>query len=350
MLNHTRTILTLTGLLFTAGCSSTGPTASSIDEKMLEYGGSSHALIEVDTDSILKAFMDKRIDIIQMQLHEAQIHHTSLQTTSSDGAVSIQNPDQFQAALDILKSQIPSVGTKGENSSTITFNLSAEEEDGIRETSIAATMHRLQNWHGYGFGDGDKLLVERNGKSNLLTLQFPVGNKPEGAERLLNIPMNTRLTFHILNPIKQLRLNKAEAALAYLYLGLMSKGFKKDSRQPKKRVPVLKSPLFSSNEIQSAEIVMRPDGLPTVHLKLNTQDVQIFQNSVGKTLAVVENDKIIMRVLIEGPEKAQTIILGGNLSIQQSRRLMDYLLKAYSPAPIKIIQEWVSSPPYDQSG
>lgn len=304
----------------------------------LDLQGGSHLLLQVDTEALRAERISNLAEDVDNALSQARIPHRRPVRGDASVTVTINDPEQADAALQALRALVrPSLTTgsadlnvsRGQTPDQFVVALSAdaisrEASDAVAQ-SIEVIRRRVD-----ALGTREPS-ISRQG-DNRIVVQAPGESDPQ---RLMEVIGQTaRLTFHEVGPND--RLGEALAT------GRTPPGWmiRTEAGQP---YLLRERPLLTGEMLTNATVAYDQNNQPAVGLSFNGEGARIFgrytTQNVGESFAIVLDDEIISVARIISPIPGGTGQITNVGGLERASELALLLRSGALPAPLTVEEQ-----------
>jgi preprotein translocase subunit SecD len=301
----------------------------------LDLQGGSHLLLEVDSKTVIREYLESLVDSMRIELRQARIRYQGLGIEGDTAKVTIKDPAKTEQARQLLRVLDTDTQTETDGN-RITLILT---EKTIRNRKVAAVQQSIEIVRRRVDETGTREpTIQRQGDDRIL-VQLPGVDDPERIKRLLG--KTAKMTFHLVD-----QRNSVEAAMA----GRVPPGSRllqsdDAGSDGQARMYLIRKRVMVSGDtlIDSQPSTDSRTNQPVVTFRFDSAGAKRFgsatSKNVGKLFAIVLDGKVISAPIIREP------ILGGNGQISgtftfQSAQDLALLLRAGAlPAPLTILEE-----------
>ncbi len=310
----------------------------------LDLRGGSHLLLEVQSDEVLKEYLESIVEGTRAELRRAKINYRNLRVdggTTDEASlhvgVDIVDADKVDEARRLLR-EIES-GTlldsddlaNGGVRYTITLNekTARDRRNSAIQQSIEIVRRRIDET---GVREPT---IQRQGTDRIL-VQLPGLDDPEQVKRLLG--KTAKMTFHLVDTE-----NSIESAIA----GRVPPGTMlladHDSASPEMYLIHKRVMVSGENLVDAAPSTDQRTGQPVVSIRFDTRGAKLFgkatTENVNKPFAIVLDGKVISAPRINEPILGGSAQISGNFTFQTAQELALLLRAGALPAPLIILEE-----------
>ena len=297
----------------------------------LDLQGGSHLLLEVDSKTVIREYLDSMVDAARIELRRDKIRYQGLGISGNGIQVTIKDEEKVDEARKLLRA-IERDAVLDEDDGRIVMTLN---ERMIRDRKTAAVQQSIEIVRRRVDETGTREpTIQQQGDDRIL-VQLPGVDDPERIKRLLG--KTAKMSFHLVD-----QRNSVESAMAgrippgsWL---LPSEG--EDGRMYliRKRVMVSGDTLIDAQPSTDSRT-----NEPVVTFRFDTAGAKRFgsatSKNVGKLFAIVLDRKVISAPVIREPILGGSGQISGSFSFQSAQDLALLLRAGALPAPLTILEE-----------
>ena len=297
----------------------------------LDLQGGSHLLLEVDSKTVIREYLDSMVDAARIELRRDKIRYQGLGISGNGIQVTIKDEEKVDEARKLLRA-IERDAVLDEDDGRIVMTLN---ERMIRDRKTAAVQQSIEIVRRRVDETGTREpTIQQQGDDRIL-VQLPGIDDPERIKRLLG--KTAKMSFHLVD-----QRNSVESAMAgrippgsWL---LPSEG--EDGRMYliRKRVMVSGDTLIDAQPSTDSRT-----NEPVVTFRFDTAGAKRFgsatSKNVGKLFAIVLDRKVISAPVIREPILGGSGQISGSFSFQSAQDLALLLRAGALPAPLTILEE-----------
>ena len=306
----------------------------------LDLQGGSHLLLEVDSKTVIREYLESLVDTMRIELRKARIRYQGLGVEGNAAKVTIKDPAQTEQAWQLLRE------LDADTETTIDGNrifLTLTEKT-IRDRKVAAAQQSIEIVRRRVDETGTREpTIQRQGDDRIL-VQLPGIDDPERIKRLLG--KTAKMTFHLID-----NRNSVEAAMA----GRVPPGSRllpSDDVDPngRSRMYLIRKRVMVSGDtlIDSQPSTDGRTNEPVVTFRFDSAGAKRFglatSKNVGKLFAIVLDGKVISAPVIREAILGGSGVISGNFTTAGARDLALLLRAGALPAPMKILEERTVGP------
>ena len=297
----------------------------------LDLQGGSHLLLEVDSKTVIREYLDSMVDAARIELRRDKIRYQGLGISGNGIQVTIKDEEKVDEARKLLRA-LERDAVLDEDDGRIVMTLN---ERMIRDRKTAAVQQSIEIVRRRVDETGTREpTIQQQGDDRIL-VQLPGIDDPERIKRLLG--KTAKMSFHLVD-----QRNSVESAMAgrippgsWL---LPSEG--EDGRMYliRKRVMVSGDTLIDAQPSTDSRT-----NEPVVTFRFDTAGAKRFgsatSKNVGKLFAIVLDRKVISAPVIREPILGGSGQISGSFSFQSAQDLALLLRAGALPAPLTILEE-----------
>ena len=299
----------------------------------LDLQGGSHLLLEVDSRTVIREYLEAMVDSMRMELRKSRIRYKGLGITKDGAKVTIKELDKLDEARSLLTDIDPSAqATTSDNQIFLTLTKKALQERKISavQQSIEIVRRRVDET-----GTREPT-IQRQGEDRIL-VQLPGVEDPDRIKRLLG--KTAKMSFHLVD-----QRNSVESAKA----GRVPPGswlLPSDDKDQQGRMYLIRKRVMVSGDtlVDSQPSYDSRTNEPVVNFRFDAVGAKKFglttSKNVGKLFAIVLDRKVISAPVIREPILGGSGQISGSFSIQEAQDLSLLLRAGALPAPLKILEE-----------
>ena len=297
----------------------------------LDLQGGSHLLLEVDSKTVIREYLDSMVDAARIELRRDKIRYQGLGISGNGIQVTIKDEEKVDEARKLLRA-LERDAVLDEDDGRIVMTLN---ERMIRDRKTAAVQQSIEIVRRRVDETGTREpTIQQQGDDRIL-VQLPGIDDPERIKRLLG--KTAKMSFHLVD-----QRNSVESAMAgrippgsWL---LPSEG--EDGRMYliRKRVMVSGDTLIDAQPSTDSRT-----NEPVVTFRFDSAGAKRFgsatSKNVGKLFAIVLDRKVISAPVIREPILGGSGQISGSFSFQSAQDLALLLRAGALPAPLTILEE-----------
>ncbi|MEE2698085.1 MAG: protein translocase subunit SecD [Pseudomonadota bacterium] len=299
----------------------------------LDLQGGSHLLLEVDSRTVIREYLEALVDSMRMELRKARIRYKGLGITEDGAKVTIKDSEKLDESRRLLGKIDPSAQATTNGSQivlTLTKQALLERKTSAVQQSIEIVRRRVDET-----GTREPT-IQRQGEDRIL-VQLPGVEDPDRIKRLLG--KTAKMSFHLVD-----QRNSVESAMA----GRIPPGswlLPSDDKDQKGRMYLIRKRVMVSGDtlVDSQPSYDSRTNEPVVNFRFDSVGAKKFgattAKNVGKLFAIVLDRKVISAPVIREPILGGTGQISGSFSIQEAQDLSLLLRAGALPAPLKILEE-----------
>ena len=297
----------------------------------LDLQGGSHLLLEVDSKTVIREYLDSMVDAARIELRRDKIRYQGLGISGNGIQVTIKDEEKVDEARKLLRA-LERDAVLDEDDGRIVMTLN---ERMIRDRKTAAVQQSIEIVRRRVDETGTREpTIQQQGDDRIL-VQLPGIDDPERIKRLLG--KTAKMSFHLVD-----QRNSVESAMAgHIPPGswlLPSEG--EDGRMYliRKRVMVSGDTLIDAQPSTDSRT-----NEPVVTFRFDSAGAKRFgsatSKNVGKLFAIVLDRKVISAPVIREPILGGSGQISGSFSFQSAQDLALLLRAGALPAPLTILEE-----------
>ena len=298
----------------------------------LDLQGGSHLLLEVDSSTVIREYLEAMVDSIRVELRKARIRYKELGLTQDGAKVTIKDLGKLSDARRLLSEIDINAKTTTNNNQiflTLTKKAILERKTSAVKQSIEIVRRRVDET-----GTREPT-IQRQGEDRIL-VQLPGVEDPERIKRLLG--KTAKMSFHLVD-----QRNSVESAMA----GRIPPGswlLPSDNKEQKRMYLIKKRVMVSGDTlVDSQPGYDSRTNEPVVNFRFNAMGAKRFgattSKNIGKLFAIVLDRKVITAPVIREPILGGSGQISGSFTIQEAQDLSLLLRAGALPAPLKILEE-----------
>ena len=297
----------------------------------LDLQGGSHLLLEVDSKTVIREYLDSMVDAARIELRRDKIRYQGLGISGNGIQVTIKDEEKVDEARKLLRA-LERDAVLDEDDGRIVMTLN---ERMIRDRKTAAVQQSIEIVRRRVDETGTREpTIQQQGDDRIL-VQLPGIDDPERIKRLLG--KTAKMSFHLVD-----QRNSVESAMAgrippgsWL---LPSEGEDGLMYLIRKRVMVSGDTLIDAQPSTDSRT-----NEPVVTFRFDTAGAKRFgsatSKNVGKLFAIVLDRKVISAPVIREPILGGSGQISGSFSFQSAQDLALLLRAGALPAPLTILEE-----------
>ena len=297
----------------------------------LDLQGGSHLLLEVDSKTVIREYLDSMVDAARIELRRDKIRYQGLGISGNGIQVTIKDEEKVDEARKLLRA-LERDAVLDEDDGRIVMTLN---ERMIRDRKTAAVQQSIEIVRRRVDETGTREpTIQQQGDDRIL-VQLPGVDDPERIKRLLG--KTAKMSFHLVD-----QRNSVESAMAgrippgsWL---LPSEGEDRRMYLIRKRVMVSGDTLIDAQPSTDSRT-----NEPVVTFRFDTAGAKRFgsatSKNVGKLFAIVLDRKVISAPVIREPILGGSGQISGSFSFQSAQDLALLLRAGALPAPLTILEE-----------
>ena len=297
----------------------------------LDLQGGSHLLLEVDSKTVIREYLDSMVDAARIELRRDKIRYQGLGISGNGIQVTIKDEEKVDEARKLLRA-LERDAVLDEDDGRIVMTLN---ERMIRDRKTAAVQQSIEIVRRRVDETGTREpTIQQQGDDRIL-VQLPGIDDPERIKRLLG--KTAKMSFHLVD-----QRNSVESAMAgrippgsWL---LPSEGEDRRMYLIRKRVMVSGDTLIDAQPSTDSRT-----NEPVVTFRFDSAGAKRFgsatSKNVGKLFAIVLDRKVISAPVIREPILGGSGQISGSFSFQSAQDLALLLRAGALPAPLTILEE-----------
>ena len=297
----------------------------------LDLQGGSHLLLEVDSKTVIREYLDSMVDAARIELRRDKIRYQGLGISGNGIQVTIKDEEKVDEARKLLRA-LERDAVLDEDDGRIVMTLN---ERMIRDRKTAAVQQSIEIVRRRVDETGTREpTIQQQGDDRIL-VQLPGIDDPERIKRLLG--KTAKMSFHLVD-----QRNSVETAMAgrippgsWL---LPSEGEDRRMYLIRKRVMVSGDTLIDAQPSTDSRT-----NEPVVTFRFDSAGAKRFgsatSKNVGKLFAIVLDRKVISAPVIREPILGGSGQISGSFSFQSAQDLALLLRAGALPAPLTILEE-----------
>lgn len=298
----------------------------------LDLQGGSSLLLEVEIEAVLKERLLNLRNETRKLLRKNRIGYQNLDIKNDTISLTLRKADQREAAYKALKKLGQEVFVNTTESGRITISYSnqaiQEQKKVVLDQSIEVVRRRIDE-----MGTKEPL-IQRQGTNRIL-LQLPGVGSPDEAKRLLG--KTAKLSFHAVRP---------EGGLGTIQVLYQRE---RSGHHSETLMTLEEEPLVTGDMLIDARPNMNQQTSEwEVHISMDSTGARIYgdftKHNVGKPVAIVLDNKIIVAPIINQPIPSGQSLISGGFSAKEAHELAMLLRAGSLPAPLKILEERTVGP------
>jgi preprotein translocase subunit SecD len=303
----------------------------------LDLRGGSHLLLNVDFDKYLIDQLEIQADSIRQELRNKKLGYKNLQAHNDKITFVLRDKEDLPKVQTALKSLDNTMHVEVRDDK-IELKYSERKLTDLKlkliEQSIEIIRMRVDE-------TGTKEpIIQRQGENNIL-LQVPGLEDPSSLKNLLG--KTAKLTFHLVDD----SVSTEDALRGAIPVG--AELIKSDAAQGEEYyVLIKKKAVVNGDLLNDARVGFDQFQQPIVEFSFNTLGAKLFadvtKSNVGKRLAVVLDNKLLVAPSIREPIIGGRGSISGSYSMQSASELALLLRSGALPAPLKVIEERTVGP------
>ncbi len=310
----------------------------------LDLQGGSHLLLNVETDAVIREYLEAMIDSIRTELRKARIRYRELgvmATDPDDGeagvSVRIVNAEDREKAFELLRDLEPGTvaeaGDDGRISLVMDEQTAAERKRSAIQQSIEIVRRRIDE-------TGVREPTIQSQGTDRILVQLPGVDDPERIKRLLG--KTAKMTFHLVDTENSL----SDAIAGRIPPGsrLMDSLDELDaSGQPLKYLIRKRVMVSGETLVDSQPSFDQRTNEPVVTFRFDSRGAKKFgdvtSKNVGRPFAIVLDGRVISAPVIREAILGGNGQISGSFSVQGAQDLALLLRAGALPAPLTILEE-----------
>ncbi|MDA1089556.1 MAG: protein translocase subunit SecD [Proteobacteria bacterium] len=299
----------------------------------LDLQGGSHLLLEVDSKTVIREFLESMVDAARVELRKAKVRYQGLGISENGIQVTIMDEAKVTEAKELMRG-VERDAVLEENDGRIVMTLS---ERMIRDRKTSAVQQSIEIVRRRVDETGTREpTIQQQGVDRIL-VQLPGVDDPERIKRLLG--KTAKMSFHLVD-----QRNSVESAMA----GRIPPGswlLPSDDKGDAGRMYLISKRVMVSGDtlIDSQPSFDSRTNEPVVTFRFDSAGAKRFgaatSKNVGKLFAIVLDRKVISAPVIREPILGGSGQISGSFSIQGAQDLALLLRAGALPAPLTILEE-----------
>lgn len=305
----------------------------------LDLQGGSYLLLEVDTNYVVKEHLNSLVESIRSTLRKEKVKYADLGLAGKD-SVKVRLLDGGD--VERMRTDLRRLDT------TAAFDIAADgtvvyryDEQALRgrinqavEQSLEIVRRRIDE-----MGTREPS-IQRQGADRIV-VQLPGVKDPDRIKALLG--KTAKLTFHMVDDAA----SPEDARAGRLPVGTVLLPSAENERGLPSSYVVRKRVEVGGDMLTDAQATFA-DGRPVVSFKFSAAGAKKFgeatRDNVGKSLAIVLDDKVISAPRVNEPIMGGAGIISGGFSVSQAKDLAVLLRAGALPAPLNVLEERTVGP------
>ncbi|MBC8337439.1 MAG: protein translocase subunit SecD [Alphaproteobacteria bacterium] len=299
----------------------------------LDLQGGSHLLLEVDSRTVVREYLEAMVDSMRIELRKARIRYSGLGITGDGAEVRIKDTAKLDEARKLLREIDPNAAATTDGDK-IVLTLS---EQALRDRKSSAVQQSIEIVRRRVDETGTREpTIQRQGDDRIL-VQLPGVDDPDRIKRLLG--KTAKMSFHLVD-----QRNSVESAMA----GRIPPGswlLPSDDKDEQGRMYLIRKRVMVSGDtlVDSQPSYDSRTNEPVVTFRFDSAGAKRFgsatSKNVGKLFAIVLDRKVISAPVIREPILGGSGQISGSFSIQGAQDLALLLRAGALPAPLTILEE-----------
>ena len=297
----------------------------------LDLQGGSHLLLEVDSKTVIREYLDSMVDAARIELRRDKIRYQGLGISGNGIQVTIKDEEKVDEARKLLRA-IERDAVLDEDDGRIVMTLN---ERMIRDRKTAAVQQSIEIVRRRVDETGTREpTIQQQGDDRIL-VQLPGIDDPERIKRLLG--KTAKMSFHLVD-----QRNSVESAMA----GRIPPGsWLMPSEGEDRRMYLIRKRVMVSGDtlIDAQPSTDSRTNEPVVTFRFDSAGAKRFgsatSKNVGKLFAIVLDRKVISAPVIREPILGGSGQISGSFSFQSAQDLALLLRAGALPAPLTILEE-----------
>ena len=306
----------------------------------LDLQGGSHLLLSVETEAVIREYLEAMVDGARTELRQARIRYRELGIMPGEGSgisVIINNPEELDQAVDLLRNLEPNMVVRSDNDGRITVVMdeqaAAQRKRAAIQQSIEIVRRRIDET---GVREPT---IQSQGDDRIL-VQLPGVDDPERVKRLLG--KTAKMAFHLVDTENSV--NDAIAGRVPPGSVLMESTDEVDvNGQPRKYLIRKRVMVGGETLVDSQPGFDQRNNQPIVTFRFDTRGAKKFgdvtSKNVNRPFAIVLDGKVISAPVIREPILGGSGQISGSFTVQDAQDLALLLRAGALPAPLKILEE-----------
>lgn len=295
----------------------------------LDLQGGSHLLLQADLDYYIDEQLTILTDALRKELRENNIKLAgSLQQKNKRISLVLRNPEQHKQLKEIIQSLNSTVDIEFNNQGRMQIYFAdvalAKLKDKVLKQSLEVVRRRIDE-------TGTREPIIQTQGNNSILVQVPGLANPEELKEILG--KTAKMTFHLVAPIATKSGDRNTIQVPDYQDGILY---------------TLEKEILLGGEMLTEAIASYENGEPTVRFHFNSQGAKKFaeitRDNMGKSLAVVLDNKVITAPRINGVIPNGSGIITGNFTIQEANEIAMLLRAGSLPTPMEVTEERVVGP------
>ena len=297
----------------------------------LDLQGGSHLLLEVDSKTVIREYLDSMVDAARIELRRDKIRYQGLGISGNGIQVTIKDEEKVDEARKLLRA-LERDAVLDEDDGRIVMTLN---ERMIRDRKTAAVQQSIEIVRRRVDETGTREpTIQQQGDDRIL-VQLPGIDDPERIKRLLG--KTAKMSFHLVD-----QRNSVESAMA----GRIPPGsWLMPSEGEDRRMYLIRKRVMVSGDtlIDAQPSTDSRTNEPVVTFRFDSAGAKRFgsatSKNVGKLFAIVLDRKVISAPVIREPILGGSGQISGSFSFQSAQDLALLLRAGALPAPLTILEE-----------
>nr|MBC8241261.1 protein translocase subunit SecD [Alphaproteobacteria bacterium] len=299
----------------------------------LDLQGGSHLLLSVETEAVIREYLEAMVDGARTELRQARIRYRELGIMPGEGSgisVIINNPEELDQAVDLLRNLEPNMVVRSDNDGRITVVMdeqaAAQRKRAAIQQSIEIVRRRIDET---GVREPT---IQSQGDDRIL-VQLPGVDDPERVKRLLG--KTAKMAFHLVDTENSV--NDAIAGRVPPGSVLMESTDEVDvNGQPRKYLIRKRVMVGGETLVDSQPGFDQRNNQPIVTFRFDTRGAKKFgdvtSKNVNRPFAIVLDGKVISAPVIREPILGGSGQISGSFTVQDAQDLALLLRAGALPA------------------
>ncbi|MBT4889532.1 MAG: protein translocase subunit SecD [Rhodospirillales bacterium] len=314
----------------------------------LDLQGGSHLLLEVQSDAVIKEYLESVVEGTRAELRKAKIKYRNLGIAGTGGeddpahvVVKILDASKLDAALDLLKTVETGISLDSNDTGMITLMLDEKAARDRRNSAIQQSIEIVRRR--IDETGVREPTIQRQGDDRIL-VQLPGLEDPERVKRLLG--KTAKMNFHLVD-----QENSVDSAVAgRIPPGTMLLPSNEVNAAGQERMYLIKKRVMVGGDslVDAAPSTDQRTGEPIVSFRFDTRGAKLFGEvttaNVNKPFAIVLDGRVISAPVIRQPILGGSGQISGSFTYQTAQDLALLLRAGALPAPLTILEERTVGP------
>lgn len=304
----------------------------------LELRGGSHIQLEVDLKSATLDHLNHVKDEVRNFFRKDQVGYTNLvlNLKNQEITLNLRNEADFDKVKKIIRKIDVDLSVSHSNA-LVTLGFAKDALDRrakqIIEQSIEVVRRRVDE-------SGTKEpIIQRQGNDRII-VQLPGVSDPGEVKRMIG--KTAKLTFRLVDSEAPPSSTAKAGPNGSDYLELVGKEGQTYFIAVKKEVKL------TGDQLVDARVTEDRDGRPAVSIQFDSKGTRAFaeisQNNVGRSFAMVLDDKVISAPRFNEPIASGSAQISGSFTLKEANELSLLLRAGSLPAPLKVVEESTVGP------